>query len=334
MTQPVVASLVLQRSQDVEARRSPRRADRREQIDDDGREEEPDERAVGIANAAPSSASASVMSAARSIPATTPSVAPSSAVMMLSWRSCAAPGGAPCRRRAASRARASAWKTVSTSVLTIPDKPTMTDSASSTYRTFEHPGELRHLRVLELLPGLHLRMGKRGERALERGAAGGARAAGQLRAAAADGGDELHAGCPRGRLLDVGRERRKAALGRQRAVGDEQLIDGVDKRAAQALSEARDEGHERQPDHESGGRGRGPARIAHGVGARAGRRGRRFASPAPSSTSDLPRHSLRLRRPPPAARTSHARPRAGHRQRTAAGLHPAARCPAGATQSR
>ena len=45
-------------------------------------------------------------------------------------------------------------------------------------------------------------------------------------------------------------------------------------------------------------------------------------------------HSLRPRRGTPAARTPHARSRPGHRQRPAAGLHPAARCPAGAAQPR
>ena len=45
-------------------------------------------------------------------------------------------------------------------------------------------------------------------------------------------------------------------------------------------------------------------------------------------------HSLRPRRGTPAARTPHARSRPGHRQRPAAGLHPAARCPAGAPQPR
>ena len=47
-----------------------------------------------------------------------------------------------------------------------------------------------------------------------------------------------------------------------------------------------------------------------------------------------PRHSLRPRRGTSAARTPHARSRSGHRQRPAAGLHPAARCPAGAAQPR
>ena len=45
-------------------------------------------------------------------------------------------------------------------------------------------------------------------------------------------------------------------------------------------------------------------------------------------------HSLRPRRGTPAARTPHARSRPGHRRRPAAGLHPAARCPAGAAQPR
>jgi 3-(3-hydroxy-phenyl)propionate hydroxylase len=45
-------------------------------------------------------------------------------------------------------------------------------------------------------------------------------------------------------------------------------------------------------------------------------------------------HSLRPRRGPPTARTPRARSRSGHRQRPAAGLHPAARCPAGAAQPR
>ena len=45
-------------------------------------------------------------------------------------------------------------------------------------------------------------------------------------------------------------------------------------------------------------------------------------------------HSLRPRRGTPAARAPHARSRPGHRQRPAAGLHPAARCPAGAAQPR
>ena len=47
-----------------------------------------------------------------------------------------------------------------------------------------------------------------------------------------------------------------------------------------------------------------------------------------------PGHSLRPRRGTPAARAPHARSRPGHRRRPAAGLHPAARCPAGATQPR
>ena len=45
-------------------------------------------------------------------------------------------------------------------------------------------------------------------------------------------------------------------------------------------------------------------------------------------------HPLRPRRGTPAARTPHARSRPGHRRRPAAGLHPAARCPAGAPQPR
>ena len=45
-------------------------------------------------------------------------------------------------------------------------------------------------------------------------------------------------------------------------------------------------------------------------------------------------HPLRPRRGTPAARTPHARSRPGHRRRPAAGLHPAARCPAGAAQPR
>ena len=45
-------------------------------------------------------------------------------------------------------------------------------------------------------------------------------------------------------------------------------------------------------------------------------------------------HSLRPRRGTPAARAPHARSRPGHRRRPAAGLHPAARCPAGAAQPR
>ena len=43
---------------------------------------------------------------------------------------------------------------------------------------------------------------------------------------------------------------------------------------------------------------------------------------------------LRPRRGTPAARAPHARPRPGHRRRPAAGLRPAARCPAGAAQPR
>ena len=45
-------------------------------------------------------------------------------------------------------------------------------------------------------------------------------------------------------------------------------------------------------------------------------------------------HSLRPRRRTPAARAPHARSRSGHRRRPATGLHPAARCPAGAPQPR
>ena len=45
-------------------------------------------------------------------------------------------------------------------------------------------------------------------------------------------------------------------------------------------------------------------------------------------------YSLRSRRGTSTARTPHARSRPGHRQRPAAGLQPAARCPAGAAQSR
>jgi 3-(3-hydroxy-phenyl)propionate hydroxylase len=45
-------------------------------------------------------------------------------------------------------------------------------------------------------------------------------------------------------------------------------------------------------------------------------------------------HSLRPRRRAPTARAPHARSRSGHCQRPAAGLHPAARCPAGAPQPR
>ena len=46
-------------------------------------------------------------------------------------------------------------------------------------------------------------------------------------------------------------------------------------------------------------------------------------------------HPLRPRRGPPAARAPHARSRPGHRRRgLPAGLHPAARCPAGAAQPR
>ena len=45
-------------------------------------------------------------------------------------------------------------------------------------------------------------------------------------------------------------------------------------------------------------------------------------------------HPLRPRRGTPAARAPHARSRPGHRRRPAAGLHPAARCPAGAPQPR
>ena len=45
-------------------------------------------------------------------------------------------------------------------------------------------------------------------------------------------------------------------------------------------------------------------------------------------------HPLRPRRGTPAARTPHARSRPRHRRRLAAGLHPAARCPAGPTQPR
>ena len=47
-----------------------------------------------------------------------------------------------------------------------------------------------------------------------------------------------------------------------------------------------------------------------------------------------PGHPLRPRRGTPAARAPHARPRPGHRRRPAAGLHPAARRPAGAAQPR
>ena len=47
-----------------------------------------------------------------------------------------------------------------------------------------------------------------------------------------------------------------------------------------------------------------------------------------------PGYPLRPRRGTPAARTPHARSRPDHRQRPAAGLHPAARCPAGAAQPR
>ena len=45
-------------------------------------------------------------------------------------------------------------------------------------------------------------------------------------------------------------------------------------------------------------------------------------------------HSVRPRRGAPAARAPHARPRPGHRERPAPGLHPAARGPAGAAQPR
>ena len=45
-------------------------------------------------------------------------------------------------------------------------------------------------------------------------------------------------------------------------------------------------------------------------------------------------HPLRSRRGTQAARTPHARSGSAHRRRPAAGLHPAARCPAGAAQSR
>ena len=45
-------------------------------------------------------------------------------------------------------------------------------------------------------------------------------------------------------------------------------------------------------------------------------------------------HSLRPRRGTPAARAPHARSRPGHRRGTAAGLHPAPRCPTGAPQPR
>ena len=47
-----------------------------------------------------------------------------------------------------------------------------------------------------------------------------------------------------------------------------------------------------------------------------------------------PGHPLRPRRGTPAARAPHARSRPGHRRRPAAGLHPAARRPAGAAQPR
>ncbi len=47
-----------------------------------------------------------------------------------------------------------------------------------------------------------------------------------------------------------------------------------------------------------------------------------------------PGHPLRPGRGTPAARTPHARPRSGHRRRSAAGLQPAARGPAGAAQPR
>ncbi len=47
-----------------------------------------------------------------------------------------------------------------------------------------------------------------------------------------------------------------------------------------------------------------------------------------------PGHPLRPRRGPPAARTPHARPRPCDHRRPAAGLHPAARCPAGAPEPR
>ena len=45
-------------------------------------------------------------------------------------------------------------------------------------------------------------------------------------------------------------------------------------------------------------------------------------------------HSLRPRHGTPAARAPHARSRLGHRKRPTAGVHPAARCPTGAAQSR
>ena len=73
---------------------------------------------------------------------------------------------------------------------------------------------------------------------------------------------------------------------------------------------------------------RGPAR--HRV--RAAEHGR--AAQAVRRDDVRSRHSLRPRRRTPAARAAHARPRLGHRQRPAAGVHPAARCPAGATQPR
>ncbi len=47
-----------------------------------------------------------------------------------------------------------------------------------------------------------------------------------------------------------------------------------------------------------------------------------------------PGHPLRPRRGAPAARAPHARSRPGHCRRPAAGLHPAARCPAGAARPR
>ena len=70
------------------------------------------------------------------------------------------------------------------------------------------------------------------------------------------------------RLGSVGRERAEAVVGGHDVVGAHRLLDCVADRAPQALSEDRDEGDEREADHQRRSGGGRAGRVAHRVLAR------------------------------------------------------------------